>query len=277
MESSRRRSPPRISTLAAISTSSTPQPPAAWLPEHVEPAERRERRRNAARSAVLVYPARRQRDTGFLQKYFALFTQNDWRASSKLTINLGLRWDLQPGPTERYNRMSSVDRTVTNAFGYLGAVVFPGSTATPQPLEHHVQQHWTARRRSLPTERQHGLCRTGFGVTYLPSKHRLLLGPDRLWLKHLLERTLELPYGRTRPAFRSSASGIPPIKYRGGRQSRGALHLWRSANPSSIVSTRTGARCSGISSSRRGSRKLVHVRRIQRVAQQQPDEPQRSD
>jgi len=45
------------------------------------------------------------------QKYFAVYSQNDWRASSKLTVNLGLRWDLQPGPTERYNRMSGIDLT----------------------------------------------------------------------------------------------------------------------------------------------------------------------
>ena len=43
------------------------------------------------------------------QKYFALYTQNDWRVNQRLTLNLGLRWDLQPGPTERYNRISSID------------------------------------------------------------------------------------------------------------------------------------------------------------------------
>ena len=61
------------------------------------------------------------------QKYFALYSQNDWRATSKLTINLGLRWDLQPGPTERYNRFSSYDFTQKNPFGTLGAIAFPGS------------------------------------------------------------------------------------------------------------------------------------------------------
>ena len=35
----------------------------------------------------------------FSQKYFAVYSQNDWRVNSKLTVNLGLRWDLQPGPT----------------------------------------------------------------------------------------------------------------------------------------------------------------------------------
>ncbi len=33
----------------------------------------------------------------YAAKYFALYSQNDWRATPKLTVNLGLRWDLQPG------------------------------------------------------------------------------------------------------------------------------------------------------------------------------------
>ena len=34
------------------------------------------------------------------QKYQALYSQNDWRVNDRLTINLGLRYDIQPGPTE---------------------------------------------------------------------------------------------------------------------------------------------------------------------------------
>jgi len=37
------------------------------------------------------------------QKYLAFYSQNDWRATNNLTLNLGVRWDYQPGPSERYN------------------------------------------------------------------------------------------------------------------------------------------------------------------------------
>ena len=42
--------------------------------------------------------------TALATKYYALFIQDDWRVSNSLTMSLGLRWDYQSPPTERYNR-----------------------------------------------------------------------------------------------------------------------------------------------------------------------------
>jgi len=44
-------------------------------------------------------------DPGFQHKYYAVFLQDDWKANSRLSLNLGLRWDYEPAPAERYNRM----------------------------------------------------------------------------------------------------------------------------------------------------------------------------
>jgi hypothetical protein len=41
------------------------------------------------------------------QRYTGFYVQDDWRKTSKLTINLGLRWDYQRPLTERYNRYYS--------------------------------------------------------------------------------------------------------------------------------------------------------------------------
>jgi len=45
----------------------------------------------------------------FQTTYAALYLQDDWRVSSRLTFNLGLRWDYEGARTERFNRMTWLD------------------------------------------------------------------------------------------------------------------------------------------------------------------------
>jgi Carboxypeptidase regulatory-like domain len=39
--------------------------------------------------------------------YYATFFQDNFRVARKLTLNLGLRWDVQTSPSERYNRINA--------------------------------------------------------------------------------------------------------------------------------------------------------------------------
>ncbi|MGH9627305.1 MAG: hypothetical protein ACRD7E_02925, partial [Bryobacteraceae bacterium] len=41
--------------------------------------------------------------------YHGAYFQDSWRASRRLTLHLGLRWEVQPGRTERYNRFNWFD------------------------------------------------------------------------------------------------------------------------------------------------------------------------
>src|SRR5206468_4615144 len=51
----------------------------------------------------------------FLQWYHGLFVQDDWRVGPKLTLNLGMRLEINPGLTEAQNRnLAGFDATTPN-------------------------------------------------------------------------------------------------------------------------------------------------------------------
>ena len=65
--------------------------------------------------------------------YHGMFFQDDWRVSRKLTLNLGLRYDLEQGLTERYNRiLRDFDLT------------------TPSPIEAQVRAAYTTSFNANP-------------------------------------------------------------------------------------------------------------------------------
>ena len=78
------------------------------------------------------------------QKYFAVYSQNDWRPTTKLTVNLGLRWELQPGPTERFNRMSAWDFRPERV-RHQGAIAFPGVDGYSRNLWDTTYDNWGPR------------------------------------------------------------------------------------------------------------------------------------
>jgi outer membrane receptor protein involved in Fe transport len=112
------------------------------------------------------------------QKYYALYSQNDWRATDRLTFNLGLRWDVQPGPTERYNRVSVIDlNSKEPLFGTPGEIIFPGNTLSLRNMWRTDYKNFGPRLGVAYQVTQSLVARGGYGVTYVPSNTGFNDGP----------------------------------------------------------------------------------------------------
>ena len=66
--------------------------------------------------------------TGGRRHYYAMFFQDDFKIGSKLTLNLGLRWEYQPPAMEAADRISTWDPEKTDPVsGLKGAYAFAGT------------------------------------------------------------------------------------------------------------------------------------------------------
>uniref|UniRef100_Q027I8 Cna B domain protein n=1 Tax=Solibacter usitatus (strain Ellin6076) TaxID=234267 RepID=Q027I8_SOLUE len=136
-------------------------------------------------------------------KYLGLFSQNDWRATSRLTINLGLRWELQPGPTDRYNRSTALDLTQGSPFtsagspigAYQGKVVFPGYNGLPRNLWKTTWTDFGPRLGAAYRIGNNTVVRGGYGMAYGPNNTGWYDGPFAYNMGAFTPGTQVLPYG----------------------------------------------------------------------------------
>ena len=86
------------------------------------------------------------------------YLQDDWKAMRKLTLNLGIRWEVQRPVTDRFNRLTTFDYNAVNPISaavgnnYLGELVFADS----------------GNRGQYDTNYKHFAPRIGFAYQLLP-------------------------------------------------------------------------------------------------------------
>jgi hypothetical protein len=106
------------------------------------------------------------------KKQLGWYLQDDWKATQKLTLNLGLRYELQTAPTERNNRQQYFDFTAVNpissaiGFNVPGELVF--NTDKNRGL-YNTQYTNFAPRIGLAYQFMPKLVlRTGYGIFFVP-------------------------------------------------------------------------------------------------------------
>ena len=113
-----------------------------------------------------------------------VYMQDQWKVSKKLTINLGLRYELQPGLSEKYDHMTNISWSWANSFGptwiragsgdfYQGSPPYPLPAGVPYKRGPYGNTTWkTATRQFGPRAgfaynlNSKTVIRAGFGIYY---------------------------------------------------------------------------------------------------------------
>ncbi|MEO8660211.1 MAG: carboxypeptidase regulatory-like domain-containing protein [Bryobacteraceae bacterium] len=111
---------------------------------------------DAGRDLAVFYPALRA------HQFFA-FAQDKWQASSKLTVDIGLRWEFYPPPTPRLKGGFSNYDPVKNELVIAGVGSNPMNLGMKTRYKYFAPRFGTAYRVTPTT-----VFRLGFGISYTP-------------------------------------------------------------------------------------------------------------
>jgi hypothetical protein len=132
-------------------------------------------------SFLLGYPSSgalaRQDTTAFSQFYNALFVQDDWRVLKKLTLNLGVRWNMETGFKERNNHWADFDPNAKNplstytGLSFTGGAQYLGAAGSPSrawPTAYMFVPRFGFSYEIAPKT----VLRGGFSILDLPTSER---------------------------------------------------------------------------------------------------------
>ena len=128
---------------------------------------------NSFASMLLGYPASITRNIPLIAPQYRAneyseYVQDDWRATHRLTLNLGLRWDLFMPFTEKHNQLSNFDPS--NPTILQGLQTLPaGQGGVSKTLNYTAQLHDFQPRLGFAYTLGHNtVLRGGFGTSYYP-------------------------------------------------------------------------------------------------------------
>ena len=113
--------------------------------------------------------------TSWQTRYFAGYVQDDVKVSSRLTLNLGLRYDYETPRVERFNRLSWFNYDALNPIGpqvglpgLKGGLEFAGVNGDPRGWNNPDRNNFAPRFGFAYRAAKNTVLRGGYGITYLP-------------------------------------------------------------------------------------------------------------
>jgi len=108
--------------------------------------------------------------------YHAMYLQDDWRVNPRLTLNVGLRYDIETGYAERYNRWADLDLDVANplsstALPFTGGARYLGSDF-PNRTWKTAYNKFGPRIGLAFQVSDRVVLRGGYALMYLPTSQR---------------------------------------------------------------------------------------------------------
>src|SRR5258708_6497503 len=154
---------------------------------------------NASYNGLYVVP-------GLRYQYKALFAQDDWKVSRKLTLNIGLRWDLFMPRHEHNTNISGFDPSLPNpgAGNLLGAIRFLGNgSGRDNTRSSFADTYYKAFGPRIGFAYQldpHTVVRGGYGISYGQGNANAGLRDSQKFI-----------YGfNAAPSYASTDSGVTP-------------------------------------------------------------------
>ena len=131
---------------------------------------------------LLGYPTSggmtRQTTVAFNQWWNGLFIQDDWKVLPSLTLNVGVRWDLETGFKERHNHWADFNPMIANPLGPQGGAVFLGTPNNPGRTWQTTYDNLSPRLGFSYSPLQTTVVRGGFGILFLPTSENIYGYPN---------------------------------------------------------------------------------------------------
>lgn len=169
------------------------------------------------------------------------YLQDDWKVDKKLTLNLGIRYELQPSPTDRFNKLAWFDTTAINPVSALTGYSAPGELV------------WTGGKngRGVITDSYTNFA-PRFGFSYHPTERLVVHGAYGLFFPQRASLAFDANlngysqttnwadaptngYTITNPASQAFSTGLVPIVGNAlggltdvGNSVNAIQHIWKS-------------------------------------------------